>query len=179
MLGIRNRLRPMIRVETLVLVVLAWLVATANGAWWSTVGAGRDWTQPSNWLFVGCCFVLLVALHFVLVAPFAIRWFTRPLLTALVVVSAGVTYFMHNFAVIMDPTMIQNVLRTDRHEAGELFNVNLLAWVLLWSALPVARCCACARSTCTRLVRAAPTSPVCPTPASSSLSDSSVRRASS
>ena len=138
MLGVRNRLRPMIRVETLVLVVLAWLVATANGAWWSTVGAGRDWTQPSNWLFVGCCFVLLVALHFVLVAPFAIRWFTRPLLTALVVVSAGVTYFMHNFAVIMDPTMIQNVLHTDTHEVRELVNLDLFLWVLAWSALPVA-----------------------------------------
>src|SRR6185503_2932347 len=138
MLGIRNKLRPMIRVEALVLIVLAWLVATANGAWWAAAGEGRDWTQPGNWLFVACCFVLLVALHFVIVAPFAIRWFTRPLLTALVVVSAGVTYFMHNFAVIMDPTMIQNVLHTDTHEVRELVTLDLFLWVLAWSALPVA-----------------------------------------
>src|SRR6185503_2706637 len=113
MLGIRNRLRPMIRVETLVLVVLAWLVATANGAWWGAVGAGRDWTQPANWLFVACCFALLVALHFVIVAPFTVRWLTRPLLTALVIATTAVSYYMHTFAIIMDPTMIQNVLHTD------------------------------------------------------------------
>jgi len=138
MLGIRNKLRPMIRVEALVLIVLAWLVATANGAWWAAAGEGRDWTQPGNWLFVACCFVLLVALHFVIVAPFAIRWLTRPLLTALVLVSAGVTYFMHNFAVMMDPTMIQNILHTDTHEARELVNVDLFIWLVSWSALPVA-----------------------------------------
>jgi lipid A ethanolaminephosphotransferase len=138
MLGIRNRLRPMIRVETLVLVVLAWLVATANGAWWSAVGEGRDWTRPSNWLFVACCFTLLVALHFVIVAPFAIRWLTRPLLTALVIATSAVTYYMHNFAVIMDPTMIQNVLHTDTHEVRELISIELFAWIVAWSALPVA-----------------------------------------
>jgi lipid A ethanolaminephosphotransferase len=138
MFGIRNSLRPMIRVETLVLVVIAWLVATANGAWWSAVDEGRDWTHASSWLFLVCCFALLVTLHFVLIAPFAIRWITRPLLTLLVIASAAAAYFMHTFAVIMDPNMIQNVLRTDRHEARELMNLDLVSWVVLWSALPVA-----------------------------------------
>ncbi len=128
----------MIGVETLVLAVLVYLVATANGAWWAAVGAGRDWSQPANWLFVASCFLLLVALHFVIVAPLAIRWLTRPLLTVLVIVTACATYYMHNFAVIMDPTMIQNVLRTDRHEARDLINPDMLTWVLLWSVLPVA-----------------------------------------
>jgi lipid A ethanolaminephosphotransferase len=138
MLGIRNRFRPMIRVETLVLVVVAWLVATANGAWWSAVGAGRDWMQPANWLFAVSCFVLLVALHFVMVAPLAISRLTRPLLTLIVVVTATASYFMRNYAVLMDPTMIQNVLHTDAHEAGDLLNLHMVGWVLLWSLLPVA-----------------------------------------
>ena len=42
---VRARLRPMIRVETVVLVVVAWLVATLNGAWWGAAGAGRDWSR--------------------------------------------------------------------------------------------------------------------------------------
>ena len=138
MLGLRNSFRPMIRVETLVLVVIAWLIATANGAWWSAIGEGRDWSRPSSWLFLVSCFALLVTLHFALIAPFAIRWITRPLLTLLVLASAAAAYFMRTFAVILDPNMIQNVLRTDRREARELFSVDLLAWVLLWSVLPVA-----------------------------------------
>ena len=138
MLGIRNRLRPMVRVEFVVMTVIAWLIATANGAWWRTIGQGRDWSQPANWLLFGCCFVALVALHFALLAPFAFRQVVKPLLTLVVVVSAAAAYYTHTFAVMLDPTMIQNVLRTDLHEARELFNLRMLAWVVSWSALPVA-----------------------------------------
>lgn len=130
--------RPMIRVETLLLAVLAWLMATMNGAWWSAVGAGRDWSQPANWLFVAACFVALTLLHFALLAPLSNRWTVRPLLSLLVVVSAVASFYMHEFAVILDPTMIQNVLRTDSHEAGDLLTPGMFVWVVALSALPLA-----------------------------------------
>jgi len=136
--NVPNNLRPLVRAETLVLAVVAWMVATANFAWWSAVGEGRNWAQPSNWVFLVCCFTALTALHFALVAPFAIRWVVRPLLTALVVISAAAAWYMRTYAVLLDPTMIQNVLRTDTHEARELLNLHMLAWVIAWSALPVA-----------------------------------------
>ena len=132
------RLRPMIRVETLLLATLAWVMATMNGAWWSAVGAGRDWTQPANWLFVAACFVALTLLHFAMLAPLSNRWTVRPLLSLLVIVSAAAAYYMHEFSVILDPTMIQNVLRTDSHEAGDLLTPGLFGWVLALSALPLA-----------------------------------------
>lgn len=138
MLGIPARLRPMIRVETLVLAVLAWLVATMNGAWWAAVGAGRDWSQPASWLFVAACFAALVLVHFALIAPLSSRWTARPLLSLLVVVSAGSAYYMREYAVILDPTMIQNVFRTDAHEAGDLLTPGMFVWVAAWSALPLA-----------------------------------------
>jgi lipid A ethanolaminephosphotransferase len=138
MFGIRTRLRPMMRIETLVLIVLAYLIATANGSWWAAAAAGRAWSTPANWLFMAGCFVALVALHFVLLAPFANRWSVRPLLTAIVIGSAAAAYYMRNFAVLLDPTMMENVLRTDQHEARELLSWSLLGAVALWSALPVA-----------------------------------------
>ena len=138
MLGIRSRLRPMMRVETLVLVITLWLVATANGAWWRAVGNGRDWAQPANWLFIACCFVALGGLHFALIAPFAFRRVARPLLTLLVIVSAAAAWYMGTYAVMLDPAMIRNVLRTDVHEARELLNFSMAGWVLAWSVLPVA-----------------------------------------
>jgi lipid A ethanolaminephosphotransferase len=134
----RASLRPMLRVETVVLVVVAWLIATLNGAWWGAAGAGRDWSDPANWLFVGAMFVALVALHFVLLALVANRWTVRPLLTVIVIASAATAYFMRTYAVMMDPTMIQNILKTDTHEAKELMSWSLAGSVLLWSVLPVA-----------------------------------------
>ena len=128
----------MLRVETVVLIVTAWLVATVNGAWWSAVGAGRAWSDPSNWLFVAAIFVALVALHFVLLAPVSNRWTVRPLLTVIAIASAATAYFMRTYAVMMDPTMIQNILKTDTHEARELVTWAMAGSVLLWSAVPVA-----------------------------------------
>jgi len=128
----------MLRVETVVLIVTAWLVATVNGAWWSAVGAGRAWSDPSNWLFMVAVFVALVALHFVLLGALSNRWTVRPLLTAIIIASAAAAYFMRTYAVMMDPTMIQNILKTDRREAGELLSWSMVMSVALWSALPVA-----------------------------------------
>jgi lipid A ethanolaminephosphotransferase len=128
----------MFRVETVVLAVVAWLIATVNGAWWSAAAAGRVWTDPASWLFMGACFVALIALHFVLLAPLANRWTVRPLLTAVVVGSAAAAYYMRNYAVMMDPTMIQNILRTDTHEAKEIVSWPMVGAVVAWSALPVA-----------------------------------------
>jgi lipid A ethanolaminephosphotransferase len=45
---------------------------------------------------------------------------------------------MRTYAVMMDPTMIQNILKTDRREAGELMTWSMGISVLLWSVLPVA-----------------------------------------
>jgi lipid A ethanolaminephosphotransferase len=135
---ISARLRPMIRVETLALVVVAWMIAMLNGAWWSAVGAGRDWSSPANWVFVLACFVALTLLHFALIVAISNRWIVRPLLTLLVVLSTVTAYFVHTFNVILDPTMIENVLRTDRKEAADLLNPELFAWVIGGSLLPVA-----------------------------------------
>ena len=132
------RWRPMLRVETVVLIVVAWLIATANGAWWSAVGAGRAWSDPANWLFIVAVFVALVALHFVLLGALSNRWTVRTLLTMIIISSAAAAYFMRTYAVMLDPTMIQNILKTDRHEAGELMSWSMVGSVLLWSAVPVA-----------------------------------------
>jgi len=134
----RVSFRPTLRVETLVLLVVTFLIATANGAWWQAVLSGRSWSSPATWSFVAACFVALVALHFAVLATFAHHWIVKPLLTALVIAAAGAAYYMRTFAIILDPSMIQNVLRTDTREARDLLNWGMVAWVALWSAVPVA-----------------------------------------
>lgn len=128
----------MLRVETVVLVVVAWLIATVNSAWWHAVGSGRAWSDPANWLFMAAVFVALVALHFVLLGALSNRWTVRPLLTVIIIASAAAAYFMRAYAVMMDPTMIQNILKTDRREAAELLSWSMVGSVVLWSVLPVA-----------------------------------------
>jgi lipid A ethanolaminephosphotransferase len=117
---------------------VAWVIATANFSWWDAVGQGRSWSQPSNWIFLLCCFTALVSLHFALLAPLSSRRVVRPLLSAIVVTSAAAAWYMRTYAVMLDPSMVQNVLRTDSHEARELLNWDMAGWVMAWSALPLA-----------------------------------------
>ncbi len=135
---LRAHLRPMLRIEIVVLVVIAWTIATMNGPWWTAVGEGRAWSDPGSWLFVLASFVALVALHFALLAPLSNRWTLRPLLSVVVIASATAMYYMRNYSVLLDPTMIQNILRTDTHEARDLLSWSLAGTVLLWSAPPLA-----------------------------------------
>lgn len=137
-LGVPARWRPVLRMESVVLIVLAWLIALLNGPWWHGSLAGRDWSSPSSWLFVACTSVALTALHFALVAPFANRWTVRPLLSVLVIASAAAAYYMRTYAVLIDPAMIRNVIETDTHEARELLSWDMVGWVTLGSALPLA-----------------------------------------
>jgi len=135
---VRARFRPMMRIETIVLLVTAWMVATMNGPWWAAAAEGRVWSEPATWMFILGSFIALVALHFVLLAPLTNRWTLRPLLSLIVLASAAAAYYMHNYAVVLDPTMIQNILKTDTREAGELISWSFAGSVLLWSALPIA-----------------------------------------
>jgi lipid A ethanolaminephosphotransferase len=132
------RSRPALRSELLILLVSAWMVATANGAWWRAVCAGRAWTDPASWLFVACCFVALVALHFALLAPLANRWIAKPLLGVLVVAAAAAAHFMRDYAILPDPAMVRNILRTDAREAAELVTPATIGWVCAGSAPPLA-----------------------------------------
>jgi lipid A ethanolaminephosphotransferase len=127
----------MLRVEVVLLAVLAWMLALLNGPWWNAAMAGRDWSNASSWLFLGCTFASLLALHFALLAPLANRWTLRPLLSMLVVVSAAAAYYMRTYSVLIDPAMMRNVLETDSREAGELITASMAGWVLMCSALPV------------------------------------------
>lgn len=82
--------------------------------------------------------VALAALHFVIVAPFAWRPVLRPLLTLLLLTSAFSVYYMERYGIVLDPSMLRNVLRTDWHEANELLTWSLLPHLLLYAVLPLA-----------------------------------------
>jgi lipid A ethanolaminephosphotransferase len=120
-----------------VLVVVIYLVAAMNGSWWTAVAAGRSWSDPATWLFMVSCFVVLAALHFFLLAAVAHRWIVKPLLGIVVLASATAAYFMSSYSVLMDPTMIQNIVNTDVKEARDLLSWSLLGTVFLWSLPPL------------------------------------------
>jgi lipid A ethanolaminephosphotransferase len=82
--------------------------------------------------------VMLVALHYLLIAPFAYRHTVKPLLTFLLFGTAVATHYMRTYGVVLDTSMMSNVWRTDPAEARELLSWGLAAHLLLYAALPAA-----------------------------------------
>ena len=133
--------RPTLASETLVLGVSVFLAVAANGPFWSAALAGRNAAAPQTWIFVLLAFVLLVALHFAAIASVAPRRVLRPLLAALLVISALASHFMRRYGVVLDPTMLRNVLHTDPREASELIGASMMVGVAVLGVIPAVLVC--------------------------------------
>jgi lipid A ethanolaminephosphotransferase len=130
--------RPTPSIEALLLVLSAFLLATANGRFWTTLLQERDLAAPATWGFAAAVGAMLLAIHFALPALVATRRTVRPVATLLIVLAASASFYAQRYGTLVDPSMIHNVLATDAREAGELLSVDLLAHAFLYGVLPIA-----------------------------------------
>ena len=129
--------RPTLRVEWLVSLVALYCIAVGNGPWWAAVTAQRDPGDAATWLFIACCFIALSALTFVLLVLPSTRWTVKPWLTLIVIATSFAVFYMRTYNVLLDPSMLRNVLRTDLRESRELISWSLAWQVTLWALAPV------------------------------------------
>ena len=126
---------PTLRVETLALIVSLWFTLACNPLFWEAIMAGREAAQTSGLFFGAALAITVTALHFMILALLANRWTAKPILTLLIIATAFAAYYMRQYHVYLDPSMLRNVLRTDTREAAELFTWGMLP-PLIFYALP-------------------------------------------
>ncbi len=124
-------------VEQLLLAAGLFWLFSANRIFITRALDDRSAGDVSTWGFVLALAVMLVALHVLMVAVVSTRWTVKPVLAVLIVGTAFATYYMQQFGVYLDPSMLRNVLRTDVREARELFGLGLVPHLLLYAALPL------------------------------------------
>lgn len=61
---------------------------------------------------------------------------TKPILIFLLMTAPFAAYFMDTYHIVIDRTMIHNMLETDVNEARDLFSITLLLYVLLLGIIP-------------------------------------------
>jgi lipid A ethanolaminephosphotransferase len=124
-------------VEQVLLAASVFWALAANRPFFSAVVHGRDSASAATWGFVLAIVVLLVTVHFLLLALVCNRWTVKPVLAVMIVATALATHYMGRFGVYLDPSMLRNVLRTDVSEARELLAPALLWQLLLYAVLPL------------------------------------------
>ncbi len=132
-----SRWRPRLRSHTLAALAAALVVLACNGRFWAAMLDGRALDAPRTWWWMAALALALWALHFVLFNLLFNRFTARPLAALLIVATAFAVYYMQRFNVYLDTSMLRNVLRTDLHEARELFTLGLLPHLLLYAGLPL------------------------------------------
>ena len=120
----------------LLLLVALWLAAFSNIALWRTLWRLGQLQRPADYAFAGGFLLLIAAILVLFGAALAWRKTIKPVLTVLLLVAAVASYYMLTYSIVIDPTMLVNVLQTDPAEARDLLTVKLLLYVLVLALLP-------------------------------------------
>ena len=128
--------RPTLSVEMLALCASLFFSAFGNASFWRAVLATGDLHGVAGWLSGISLFVLVTALHLILLLALLWSRAARPVLAALLLVSAMAAYFMGRYTIYLDSDMVRNILHTDMRESSELLSPALLPSLLLYGALP-------------------------------------------
>jgi len=122
--------------STLTLLVSLWVVALGNFQFWRTVWRGVGGFRADNALFLGSLVPFTLAWTFLLLSLFTWGRTTKAALCAVLVISAAIGYFANTFGVLLDHSMIANVVQTNAAEALDLVSWHLLGWLLLFGVVP-------------------------------------------
>jgi len=117
-------------------LIALWLAGPGNLPLWQRLLALDDTLAHRLALLAGLGLVVASATAALLSLLAWPRVF-RPAATALVLVAAFNTHFMWQYGVVIDPTMIANVVHTDAREVRDLLSLSLLGTVLLVAGPPL------------------------------------------
>jgi lipid A ethanolaminephosphotransferase len=79
---------------------------------------------------------IVFSLIYLLFSIFSFKRVIKPMLIAMLLVSALASYFMDTYQIVIDDEMLRNALETDMAEATELLSIKMLLYIVLLGLLP-------------------------------------------
>ena len=119
----------------LVVVVALFLVVFGNFSFFKNV-AGVYPPNPGNIVLLVSVVVTLASFYTLVLSLVTFQKATKPVLILVLIVSSFTSYFMDSYSVVIDATMIQNIVQTNVNESLDLFTVKLVWYFLLLGLLP-------------------------------------------
>lgn len=123
-------------------VQLTWIAALffttlGNIVLWQTLWSEVDVNSLRSLLFFISLPVFVFCFINLLLTPvMVLPYLRKPLLAALIIISASASYFMLRYNVLIDRSMVQNVFETNQAELSAYFSGPLLLTLLLLGVLP-------------------------------------------
>lgn len=121
---------------TLSFGVALFVALTGNAAFWRALAPLAPAGPVSGAAFLATTFAILVLALNLVLALFALPYLWKAAAVLLLLAAAVAAHFMDAYGVVIDRSMIQNIVETDVREAGDLVTASLLLRVLAFGVLP-------------------------------------------
>lgn len=115
-----------------------WLAGPANLALWQALQGLPELQTLRGFGFALMLGLMTACVITALLCLLAWRATLKPAITLLLLMAAFGAYFMRAYGIVIDSTMIVNVLQTDLRESRDLLSLRLLGTVTLLALLPAA-----------------------------------------
>ena len=120
----------------LALLSSLWLSSAGNIALWSQVHQLPEVSGLRGFAFaIGFGAIITAAISAIL-SFLNWRWLLKPAIAVFFLSAASGAYFMMSYGIVIDSTMITNVVQTDTKEALDLMNWRMLISLALLGILP-------------------------------------------
>ena len=126
---------PTVSISKLILFTALLFVLIYNRTFFQNSLAvyGHDY---SGLVFVSSLALFLYAVTVLVLGLLCFRWLTKPVLIAVVLCASMANYYMAQFNIVVDTTMITNIVATDQREVLDLLSIRMLVQLLLLGVLP-------------------------------------------
>ena len=113
-----------------------WLASLGNIALWMQVHQLPEVSGLRGFAFAMGFGAIITATLTLVLSLFNWRWLLKPVLTVFFFSAASGAYFMVSYGIVIDSSMITNVIQTDTKEALDLLNWRMLISFFLLGLLP-------------------------------------------
>ena len=121
---------------TLTLLAALWLVALGNVPFWRSVWQAAGGLHTGNIFFLVSLPLLVLAWVYLLLSLVTWGQATKPVLVAVLLISAAVSYFANVYGMVLDHSMFTNIVQTHLAEVLDLMSWRLWGWLLVFGLLP-------------------------------------------
>ena len=114
-----------------------WLATLGNLALWQELIRLPEMNDMRAFWFGLSFAILLFALMCIVFSLVCWRWTLKPVISLFLVATALGGYFMLTYGVVIDSTMIVNVLQTDLRESRDLISWKMVATLVVFALIPM------------------------------------------
>lgn len=112
------------------------LAAVYNLKFWKIFALATGGVSLHNVPLLLASFVLVVLIFNACLALVGFRFVIKPVLIFLLIATSAASYFMNQYGVVIDKSMVQNVIETDFREATELLSWKMALTIAVLGVLP-------------------------------------------